>query len=50
MDVHFCQHMSIVLEAIVTRAEHEGAVLGAGEARTEPYMKYGEGALEPVTT
>ncbi|MDB5161045.1 MAG: hypothetical protein JWO96_425 [Candidatus Saccharibacteria bacterium] len=24
------------------------AVQGTGEARTEPYIKYGEGELEPV--
>ncbi len=29
---------------------HSSALLGASEARTEPYIKYGEGALEVATT
>lgn len=34
----------------LARVQHESVIQGASEARTEPYMKYGEGALERSNT
>jgi len=33
-----------------TDSQYVSAVLGANEKRTEPYMKYGEGASQFATT